>query len=73
MDYCTIDVGHVPGVDIGDTATLLGKDGEESLTIQELADAAGTIPYEITCSLGSRVQRIYSDSETQAPKLSLSE
>lgn len=73
MDYCTVDVGHVPGVDIGDTATLLGTDGEESLTIQELAEAAGTIPYEITCSIGSRVQRIYDDSDIQPPKLSFSE
>lgn len=62
MDYCTIDVGHVPGVEVGDTVTLIGRDGEESLGAQEVADAAGTIPYEITCSIGARVQRVYHDS-----------
>lgn len=62
MDYCTIDVGHVPGVEVGDTVTLIGQDGEERLGAQEVADAAGTIPYEITCSIGARVQRVYHDA-----------
>ncbi len=58
MDYCTVDVTHVEGVDVGDTATLIGRDGEESMSVQEVAEAAGTIPYEITCSIGSRVRRV---------------
>jgi alanine racemase len=62
MDYCTIDVGHVPGVDVGDTATLIGRDQNECILASELADAAGTIPYEITCSIGARVRRVYRDS-----------
>ena len=62
MDYCTLDVGHVPGVEVGDTVTLIGQDGDESLGAQEVADAAGTIPYEITCSIGARVQRVYHDA-----------
>lgn len=61
MDYCTIDVGHIPGVEVGDTVTLIGQDGEQSLGAQEVADAVGTIPYEITCSIGARVQRVYHD------------
>jgi len=68
MDYCTIDVGHVPGVTVGDTATLIGKDGDEEIGIQEVADAAGTIPYEITCSIGTRVRRVYrGDTATARP------
>ncbi len=65
MDYCTVDVGHVPGVEVGDEATLIGRDGNEELSAQEVADAAGTIPYEITCSIGARVQRVYTDSAKQ--------
>ena len=61
MDYCTIDVGHVPGVDVGDTVTLIGADGRERISVQDMAEAAGTIPYEITCSIGSRVSRVYLD------------
>lgn len=66
MDYCTVDVGHVPGVVVGDPVTFIGRDGEQRLSAQEVADAAGTIPYEITCSIGSRVERVYSDPLPQA-------
>jgi alanine racemase len=62
MDYCTVDVGHVPGVDVGDTATLIGRQQDQTILASELADAAGTIPYEITCSIGARVQRVYRDA-----------
>jgi len=59
MDYTTIDVGHIPGVSVGDRVTLFGRDGEEQITLEEVARHAGTIPYEITCSVGRRVERIY--------------
>lgn len=62
MDYLTIDVGHVPGVEVGDVVTLIGFDGEQQIGVQEVADAAGTIPYEITCSIGARVHRVYQDA-----------
>ncbi|MGQ0554041.1 MAG: alanine racemase [Planctomycetota bacterium] len=59
MDYTMIDVGHIPGVRVGDTATLIGRDGEQSLGVPELAGLIGTIPYEITCAVGKRVRRVY--------------
>jgi len=59
MDYITVDVGHIPGVSVGDTATLIGSDGHETITVEEVAEKAGTIAYEITCSVGRRVQRLY--------------
>lgn len=62
MDYCTADVSDVPGANVGDTATLVGTDGGERLLLEDLADAAGTIPYEISCTLGKRVRRIYLES-----------
>lgn len=58
MDYCTVDVTRADGVGVGDTATLIGADGGETVSVQEVAEAAGTIPYEITCSIGSRVPRV---------------
>jgi len=63
MDYITVDVGHVPGAAVGDTATLIGTDGHETITVEEVAQKAGTIAYEITCSVGRRVQSLYLGGE----------
>ncbi len=59
MDYCTVDISHVTDADIGDVVTLIGADGRERLSACDVARVAGTIPYEITCRLGSRVKRCY--------------
>lgn len=67
MDYCTIDVGHVEGAAIGDRVTLIGASGADRLSAHDLAQAAGTIPYEITCRLGARVQRVYLGGQQPAP------
>jgi alanine racemase len=74
MDYVTVDVGHVPGVRVGDTATLIGCDGEQRIGVEEVAERAGTISYEITCSVGQRVEHVYVGGEeitlpSQAPAL----
>ncbi len=60
MDYTTIDVTDVDGVSVGDVVTLLGTDGDKSITAADIAADAQTIPYEITCSVGKRVTRVYS-------------
>lgn len=65
MDYCTIDITHVQDATIGDRVTFIGKDGLEIITAADVAAATGTIPYEITCRLGSRVHRVYLDAETE--------
>ncbi|HEX9793718.1 MAG TPA: alanine racemase [Planctomycetota bacterium] len=62
MDYCTVDVTDVPGVETGAVATLIGRDGAARVDASELAAAAGTSPYELTCSLGSRVRRVYCEA-----------
>lgn len=59
MDYLTVDVGRVPGVGVGDEVTLLGADGDEAVGAAELAERAGTIPYEILTRIGKRVGRVY--------------
>jgi alanine racemase len=59
MDQTLIDVSHVPEAGIGDTVTLLGKNGSWNITAEDLAQWAGTIPYEILCGLSKRVPRQY--------------
>lgn len=59
MDQIVVDVTDVPGVQTGDPAVLFGTDGSESVSADELAQLAGTINYEITCSVSRRVPRIY--------------
>lgn len=66
MDYCTADVGHVPGVEVGDTVTLIGRDGLEVIGAADVARSAGTIPYEVTCSIGARVRRVYKERPAAA-------
>ncbi|MCC6694726.1 MAG: alanine racemase [Candidatus Hydrogenedentes bacterium] len=62
MDQTVVEVTHVPGVSAGDVATLIGTDGDETITAEELAERAGTIPYEILTGIGRRVERVYSDT-----------
>ena len=59
MDSTVLDVGHIPGVTVGDEVVVLGQQGNETITAGELAERAGTIVYEIIARLGSRPQRIY--------------
>lgn len=59
MDQMVVDVSHVPGVVSGDEAVLVGRQGGEEITVEELARLAGTIPYEILTGIGRRVPRVY--------------
>lgn len=59
MDQIVVDVSHVDRVAVGDVATLIGTDGDETITPQELAAHAHTIPYDILTGIGSRVRREY--------------
>ncbi len=59
MDMCMVDVTAVPGVAVGDVATLLGRDGEERVDADELATLADTISWEILAGLTARVPRLY--------------
>lgn len=53
MDMVTVDVGNLDGVQAGDEAVLLGSQGNETITADELANYAGTINYEIACLFGN--------------------
>ncbi len=60
MDQLMIDASDVPDAEPGDVVTLIGCDGEECITADELASVYGTIGYEVVCGISKRVPRIYS-------------
>src|SRR5204863_6952910 len=60
MDLTLIDVTEVPDVRLNDLVVLLGRDGQVSITAEEVAKTIGSLSYEITCGISSRVPRIYS-------------
>jgi alanine racemase len=59
MDMCMIDVTDIPGCAPGDVVTVFGRDGSAFLPVEEQAEKAGTINYEIVCDLSKRVPRVY--------------
>ena len=59
MDYLMLDVTHIGGVSAGDLVTVVGKDGENAVTLDEIAECTGTINYERACLVGKRVPRVY--------------
>jgi len=59
MDWATIDVTDIDGVEIGTPVTLIGGSGDQAIRAEDLAAHLGTISYEITCGIGSRVPRVY--------------
>ena len=67
MDMITVDVTGVDIVQPGDAVTLIGRQGRETwqqIDMREMAAAIGTIPYEIACRIGARIERQYSASPT---------
>ncbi len=59
MDQLMVDVGHIPGVKLGDEVVLIGRQGQDEIFADELAGHLGTINYEIVCMLSDRIPRIY--------------
>jgi alanine racemase len=58
MDQIVVDVTRVPGVDVGEEIVLLGAQGRDRITADEMAAWAGTISYEILCGVSARVPRV---------------
>lgn len=58
MDQCMFDVSGVEGVKTGDEVILFGRP-EDGITADDLAELAGTINYEIVCSIAARISRVY--------------
>jgi alanine racemase len=59
MDFTMIDVGHIPGVKPGDDVTILGPQGNERITADDIAALTGTINYEVTTGLTGRMPLSY--------------
>jgi len=59
MDYTLLDVTAIAGVEVGDEVVLIGCQGAAQITAADVAELAGTIPYEILCNIGARVPRVY--------------
>ncbi len=64
MDQCQIDVTDVPETEIGDTALLLGIDGDIRLTAESMAEVIGTTVHEPTTCLSARVPRVHHQPAT---------
>jgi alanine racemase len=63
MDMTMLDVTDVPGVAVGDEVVIIGESGSERVRAEDLARACDTIPYEILCGIGPRVERVYQDHD----------
>lgn len=59
MDMCTLDVSRIPECDVGDEVVLLGEQGGERITADEIAAKVHSISYEILCALGKRAPRVF--------------
>lgn len=59
MDQFMVDVTGIPNVVRGDEATLVGKDGDCEISVEEISELAGTFNYEFVCDLGKRIPRNY--------------
>jgi alanine racemase len=59
MDQLMVDVTHIPQVQVNDPVTLVGTDGEETITMEQVAEAAGSFNYEFVCGISRRVPRYY--------------
>ncbi len=60
MDMVTLDVTGIP-VEPGDEAVIIGSQDDERIDVREMAASIGTIPYEILCRIGTRIQRVYDE------------
>ena len=59
MDQLMVDIGRASSVTLGDIVTLIGVDGTEEITLDEVAGLVGTITHEILTGITARVPRVY--------------
>ena len=59
MDQMMVDVTDIPDVALNDRVVLVGRSGEEEITMEQMADALDTINYEVVCGISRRVPRLY--------------
>jgi len=59
MDLTMVDLTEVPGAEVGDEVVMFGEQEAEALSLDEVAKGSETLPYEVMCTIGKRVTRIY--------------
>lgn len=59
MDQFMVDVSHIPEAEEGDTVVLVGRDGQECISMEEIGELSGRFNYEFACDLGKRIPRVY--------------
>ena len=59
MDQFMVDVSHIKDAREGDLVTLIGVDGKEKITMEDLGNLSGRFNYELACDLGKRIPRVY--------------
>lgn len=69
MDMCMVDITDVPEAKVGDTVTVVGNDGGETVTWDDWAGQLGTISYELVCDINKRVPRLYRKNGKVVDKL----
>lgn len=59
MDQFMVDVTDIPDVKCGDKVVLIGKDGDQEITLEEVGNCSGRFNYEFVCDISKRVPRVY--------------
>jgi alanine racemase len=59
MDMCTVDVSGIDNCCVGDEVVMMGRQGDEYISANDIADREGTISYEVLCALGKRAPRVF--------------
>ncbi len=59
MDQFMVDVSHIPDAEVGDEVVLIGTDGENHISVEEVAEPAVSFNYELVCNVARRVPRVY--------------
>jgi alanine racemase len=59
MDQMMVDVTDIPDVSLSDRVTLVGRDGDACITVEQIAAEAGSFNYEFICGISRRVPRVY--------------
>ena len=54
-----VDITDIPDVKLEDTVTLIGRDGENYISVEDMANLAGSFNYEFVCDISERVERKY--------------
>jgi alanine racemase len=62
MDMVMVDVTEITDVSVGDEVVLIGQQGTERITAQDIADWTGTISYEVLCAISPQIPRLYRSS-----------